>query len=175
MMIGLEGAERIAEQYLVGCSADAGLKLVLLRERALERDFGWVFYYEPEEKSVAVAGNAPFIVDRNDGSIHVTGTALPTEIYLGNYALTGTAFPPGVPEHTVVLEGWKPGRPPFAKISLTKAIRTATGKDLAESKRCTDAVLSGDDVTLMFPTAAEAETFCAEVQKLDVSSRREIP
>lgn len=173
-MIGLEEAEKIAEQYVVGRSADAGLKLVLLREWTLERDFGWVFYYGPEDKSAIVAGNAPFIVDRNDGSIHVTGTALPTEIYLENYALTGTAFPPGVPEHTVVLEGWNPGKPPFAKISLAKVIRTATGKGLAESKRCTDAVLSGEDVALMFPTAAEAETFCAEAQKLGASIRREM-
>jgi hypothetical protein len=92
MMIGLEVAERIAEQYLVGRSADSGLKLVLHRARTLEREFGWVFYYGPEDKSVTVTGNAPFIVNRNDGTIHLTGTALPTEIYLENYARTGTAF-----------------------------------------------------------------------------------
>jgi tetrahydromethanopterin S-methyltransferase subunit H len=133
-----------------------------------------VFYYGPEDTSVTLAGNAPFIVDRKDGSIHVTGTAYPPEVYLQNYALTGTAFPPGVPEHTVVLKGWKPGSPPFPKISLTKAIRANTGKGLAESKACTDSVLSGEDVALMFPTAAEADKFSAEAQRLGASIRRGI-
>jgi hypothetical protein len=174
MMIGSEDAERIARQFLVGCSADAGTNLVLFPERTLERDFGWVFFYGPEDDSEAVAGNAPFIVDRGNGSIHVTGTALPTEIYVENYALTETAFPPGLPEHTVVLQGWKPGQTSFAKISLTKAIRKATGKGLAESKTCTDAVLAGEDVKLMFPSAAEAEKFCTEAHRLGVSIRREI-
>jgi hypothetical protein len=35
----------------------------------MERDFGWVFFYAPEDESILVAGNAPFIVDRNDGSM----------------------------------------------------------------------------------------------------------
>jgi hypothetical protein len=77
-MIALGEATQIADRYLIGLSADAGLKLILFRERTLERDFGWVFYYGPDDESVIVAGNAPFIVDRNDGLIHVTGTALPT-------------------------------------------------------------------------------------------------
>lgn len=101
MMIGLDEARQIAEQYLIGLSVDAGVKLELPSSQTLERDFGWVFYYGPEDTSLTLAGNAPFIVDRKDGSIHVTGTAYPTEVYLENYDLTGTAFPPGVPEHTV--------------------------------------------------------------------------
>jgi hypothetical protein len=172
-MIGVNDARRIAERYLIGLSADAGTNLELLSGETLERDFGWVFYYEPEDKALTVAGNTPFIVDRKDGSIHVTGTAYPTEVYLENYGLTGTAFPQGVPEHTVVMEGWKPGKPPFPKISLTKAIRAATGKGLAESKLCTDSVLSGEDVALMFPTSAEAERFAAKVQELGAAIRRE--
>jgi hypothetical protein len=111
------------------------------------------------------AGNAPFIVDREDGRIHVTGTAFPTEFYLENYARTGVAFPQGLPEHTVILEGWKPGKPVLPKISLTKAIRRATGKGLAESKSCTGSVLSGEDVALMFATTAEAENFAARMQE----------
>ncbi|HXB71286.1 MAG TPA: hypothetical protein VNY05_23830 [Candidatus Acidoferrales bacterium] len=174
MMIGLDEARQIAEQYLIGLSADAGVKLELPSSQTLERDFGWVFYYGPEDTSLTLAGNAPFIVDRKDGSIHVTGTAYPTGVYLENYDLTGTAFPPGVPEDTVVLEGWKPSRSPFPKISLTKAIRAATEKGLAESKGCADSVLSGEDVGLMFPTAAEADKFSAEVQRLGRSVRRGI-
>ena len=172
-MIGLNDARRIAERYLIGLSAEAGTKLELLNGETLEREFGWVFYYGPQDNAMTVAGNAPFIVDRKDGSIHVTGTAHPTQVYVENYALTGTVSPPGIPEHTVVLEGWRPGKPPFGKVSLTKAIRAATDKGLAESKRCTDQVLSGEDVALMFSTAQEAEKFVAAVQRLGVVTRRQ--
>ena len=56
--------------------------MILLRQETLERDFGWVFFYGPDEPSVVVAGNAPFIVDRNDGPVHVTGTAHPLNKYI---------------------------------------------------------------------------------------------
>ena len=68
------------------------MKLELPSSQTLERDFGWVFHYGPEYKSLTLAGNAPFIVDRKDGSIHVTGTAYPTDVYLENYALTWSSF-----------------------------------------------------------------------------------
>jgi ribosomal protein L7/L12 len=58
-------------------------------------------------------------------------------------------------------------------VSLTKTIRAATGTGLAEAKRCTDDVLAGEDVALMFPTEAEADKFSAEVQKLGALIRRE--
>jgi hypothetical protein len=100
-----------------------------------------------------MAGNAPFIVDRNDGSIHVTGTAYPTEQYLESYACVGRTYPFAVPEHVVILDGWKPG---MLKISLTKLIRSATGTGLAEAKRCTEGVLAGRSVLLTFASAADA-------------------
>jgi hypothetical protein len=33
-------------------------------------------------------GNAPIIIDKNDGSIHITGTALPVEKYIRDYMKT---------------------------------------------------------------------------------------
>ena len=89
-MVDWGAATKIAERYVVGLSHDAGVQLTLLKEQTSERDFGWVFYYGPVDGSSAVAGNAPFIVDRKDGSIYPTGTAYPTETYLQeNYASTG--------------------------------------------------------------------------------------
>jgi len=38
---------------------------------------------------ILLAGNAPFIVSRNDGSIHITGTAEDIDYYLDKFERTG--------------------------------------------------------------------------------------
>ena len=54
---------------------------MLFEDATVERDFGWVFFCgNPHDE--LLAGNAPFIVDSRDGSVHVTGTAHPIEGYL---------------------------------------------------------------------------------------------
>jgi hypothetical protein len=173
-MLDLNAATDLAERYVIGLSHEAGFELVVLQDRTMERDFGWVFYYGPKDGSTLIAGNAPFIVDRDSGSVHVTATAYPTETYLKNYARTGRAFPSGSPDHAVVIEGWTQGGPVIARIPLTKAIRAATGYGLAEAKAGTDAVLSGRDVVLMFSTNAEADAFCERIRMLEAAVRREI-
>lgn len=60
-------------------------------QHTIERPFGWVFFYGSQlfEKTgdfkYAVAGNAPFIVNRDTGAIVHTGTALPVEQYINEY------------------------------------------------------------------------------------------
>ena len=64
---------------------------VILDEHTIERSWGWVFFYnsrkyvETNEFEHALFGNAPYIVNRFDGSMHVTGTARPTEHYIAEY------------------------------------------------------------------------------------------
>src|SRR5260370_28446476 len=164
-------ATRIAEQFVERCSTESGLKVKLLRDQTIERDFGWVCFYAPEDESILVADNAPFILDRNDGSIHVTGTAYPIEEYLESYARIGRPYPFAVPEQLVVLDGWKPG---MLKISLTTTIRSATGMGLAEAKGCTDSVAAGNSVTLVFSSATDADKFCSDAQQLGALARRSI-
>jgi hypothetical protein len=56
-----------------------------------EYDVGWVFFYDSRRHQQtrafedALAGNAPILVDRSDGSVHVTGTALPVDQYIERY------------------------------------------------------------------------------------------
>ncbi|MBN8228924.1 hypothetical protein JYK02_15550 [Corallococcus macrosporus] len=63
----------------------------MLEERTIEREFGWVFFYsskryvETGDPAFAVGGNAPLIVDRVTGDIHVTGSAYPVEHYIALY------------------------------------------------------------------------------------------
>jgi hypothetical protein len=168
--MNLELATGIAEEYLSQLKTHDGRRMTLFREQTIERDFGWTFFYGPSDPSIIVAGNAPLIVDRKDGSVHVTGTAYPTEQYLESYARVGRTYPFAVPEHVVILDGWKPG---MLKISLTKLIRSVTATGLAEAKHCTDEVLAGKPVTLTFAAAAEADEFCADAQQLGAVTKRE--
>ncbi len=131
---------------------------------SIERSFGWVFFYGPTDSSVALAGNAPFIVDRKNGSIHVTGTAYPVERYLERYAAVGRTFPLAKPEYIVRLTGWKQW---LLKISLTQAIRGGSGRSLAEAKSLTDELLAGKTITLTFTNGTDADRFCKSAVKRD--------
>jgi len=58
----------------------------------IERPFGWVFFsrafLEDGNALAALAGNAPYIVNRHTGEIAPSGTALPTEDYVASYEAT---------------------------------------------------------------------------------------
>lgn len=64
---------------------------ILLNDKYLPKPYGWVFFYnskrylETGDLSYALAGNAPFIVNRYDGSVTGTGTAYRLEHYLAEY------------------------------------------------------------------------------------------
>jgi hypothetical protein len=64
---------------------------VILDEHTIERSWGWVFFYDSRKHhetgdfQYMIAGNAPYIVNRFDGSMHVTGTARATEHYIAEY------------------------------------------------------------------------------------------
>lgn len=169
-MIDHATATRIAEQH-VGQLSDGSPDLTLFAEGTVERDFGWVFFYGSRHSSEAIAGNPPFIVDRLDGSAHETGTAYPLEEYLQSYARVRRAYPFAVPEHTVILTGWTVGIP---KVSLTKAIRRATGKSLASAKRCTDDVLARKPVVLAFASEEQAAHFQADIERLGAAVERRV-
>jgi Immunity protein 35 len=71
--------------------AKAGLELVLVDQETIERDFGWVFFYDSKKRletgnlRAAILGNAPIVVTKIDGKIHETGTAHPPEYYLSRF------------------------------------------------------------------------------------------
>ncbi len=67
------------------------LELAIIDASTQEYEFGWVFFYtsklylETNDIQYMMAGNAPVIVNKNDGSIYVTGTARITEYYVEEY------------------------------------------------------------------------------------------
>ena len=64
---------------------------VIVDEHTIEKEWGWVFFYNSDrylktrEVRYALAGNAPYIVNRRTGDVRVTGTAHPIEHYIAEY------------------------------------------------------------------------------------------
>jgi hypothetical protein len=73
-----------------GSSSDPA-DLVIIDENTIEKSWGWVFFYTSQrhlrtgEIRYALAGNAPYIVNRHTGEIRVSGTARPVEHYIEEY------------------------------------------------------------------------------------------
>jgi hypothetical protein len=61
----------------------------LVRDATIAKPYGWVFFWQssaalrdPENFSLRLAGNAPFVVFRDSLEIKVLGTAYPVEHFL---------------------------------------------------------------------------------------------
>lgn len=89
-MITNDEAVVIANLYLDELQRETGDPLLLTNTQ--EESFGWVFSYQSKDYmetgslSSMLAGNAPFIVTRRDGVIHVLGTVHPVDVYIKEYA-----------------------------------------------------------------------------------------
>ena len=82
----LDDAKSIMEEYLDRSRTDKYHPLNVIVSVIDElHQIGGVFYYDDIE--LWIAGNAPIIIDKNDGSFNVTGTARPTEEYIDEYIL----------------------------------------------------------------------------------------
>ena len=94
-MIDKETAKRLALEQITQTWNIADAQPVILDEATIERDFGWVFFYDSSKHietgdfSDALAGNAPVIVNKHDGLLHVTGTYKPVLEFIEAYERTG--------------------------------------------------------------------------------------
>lgn len=97
-MIDFELANNIALNYLKDMELNVNLPLEIMEVR--EEAFGWVFFYQSREYVMSgdfgcmLAGNSPFIVDRETAGVHVLGTAHSAEFYIKEYAARCCEFPP---------------------------------------------------------------------------------
>ncbi len=92
MMIELNQAKEEIEKLLK--EEQSGLsEYNLVISKVLTYEFGWVFYYTSEEylesKDVRhmLLGNAPFIYDKENGSIHETGTFRSIDYFVDRYRI----------------------------------------------------------------------------------------
>lgn len=90
-MIDIEEAKKIVEDYVNKDYHYEEDRLVIVDKHTTEKEYGWVFFYdslkylETGNNRYLIAGNAPIIVEKNDGSIHVLGTAPPLERWIDEY------------------------------------------------------------------------------------------
>ena len=67
------------------------LDLVLILDETIEKLYGWVLFYTSEkwlitgDMAYAIAGNAPFLVEKKTGDVVTFGTAHSTEFYIEEY------------------------------------------------------------------------------------------
>lgn len=90
-MVDLETARNIAARHVNAAYDVEGDELVILDGEIVEKDYGWFFFYtsrrylETGEFRYMLAGNAPVVVEKEDGSLNELGTALPFEEYVEEY------------------------------------------------------------------------------------------
>ncbi|HGW5897099.1 TPA: YrhB domain-containing protein [Pseudomonas aeruginosa] len=84
-MITYACALKKAKEYLM----DSEVPLQITYEGEFSE--GWYFCYQSKEfmetgnLSAQLAGDAPFLIDRQSGELHILGTAKPLESYLDDY------------------------------------------------------------------------------------------
>lgn len=99
-MLTSDMAITIAVQFLKEKSSSCGLSFLLRPAATREEDFGWVFFYNEashergQTELPVIPGNAPFIVNKLDGTVHQTGTGQPVEWYINNFRRFGSPYPP---------------------------------------------------------------------------------
>jgi hypothetical protein len=91
-MMPFSKARRIAETW-VDVMMEGTAEIV--REAVQAKPYGWIFYYQSSaylrdrsDMSNALAGNAPFIIDRTNGGLHVLGTGQNFDIRLAAFEKT---------------------------------------------------------------------------------------
>ena len=71
--------------------AEQAVELAIIDDETIEKEYGWVFFYQTKDYLQtgdivdALAGNAPYIVNKYTGDIIETGTANPIEDYIAEY------------------------------------------------------------------------------------------
>ena len=92
-MIDKEQAKAIVDKKInkQDSTGSKTMKLVILDDLTIEKEWGWVFFYNTEEFANSgdvmdtLVGNAPYIVNRNTGELIETGTAYDIEDYIMDY------------------------------------------------------------------------------------------
>lgn len=91
-MMNINGAKNKVEKELERKKNPYdSIEPVIIDNEIIEKEWGWVFFYqnkkylETNNIDDALAGNAPYIVNRHTGEIIETGTAKPIEEYISEY------------------------------------------------------------------------------------------
>jgi hypothetical protein len=97
IMVTKQEARAIALGQASGAAGElpSGDEIIILDDATIECQRGWMFFYtskrweETKDIRYALGGNAPIIVEKSTGKLHVSGTAHPAQHYIQRFELTG--------------------------------------------------------------------------------------
>ncbi len=139
-MITVDAAREIAKRHVQSLGED----LILFEKPITFGDYGWVFSYqskaftETNDINEALAGNAPLLIDSDQGRIFTLGTAYEVSKYINIYQRFGD--PHAEPSSSVELCGWREGA---NKVMATKEIKEHVQLGLKDAKGAVEACLEG--------------------------------
>jgi hypothetical protein len=88
-MITYDHAKKIAQQKIQEIQQKSRYKLVLLEDKTITVEYGWVFFYYPEEglkdPTIRFGGGGPFIVNKFDGWVIRTNSRKDIQYYIDLY------------------------------------------------------------------------------------------
>jgi hypothetical protein len=140
-VITVDVAREIAKRHVQSLGED----LTLFEKPITFGDYGWVFSYQSKafietyEISDALVGNAPLLIDSDQGQIFTLGTAYEVSRYVHMYQQFGD--PHAQPGSSLKLCGWRKGA---NKVMATKEIKEHTQLGLKDAKGAVDACLDGN-------------------------------
>ena len=140
-MITLDAAREIAKRHV----QTLGENLTLFEKPITFGDYGWVFSYEStafiETNDIhdALAGNAPILIDSDQGQIFTLGTAYKVSRYVHMYQRFGN--PHAEPGSSLELHGWRTGA---NTVMATTEIKAHTELGMKDAKGVVDACLDGN-------------------------------
>lgn len=167
-----EEARKAVEAHLgIGSSADP--EVAILEDSTLERDFGWVFFYQSTEfirsgdYADSLAGNAALIVDRTTGELFETGTAHPTGEYIRNYEFSGNPHdPPGSS-----LEIYR-ANSSANRVEASRLLSKACSVGVAQAMRGLDGVTAGCAYSIAAGSSDLAREICEALARLGFDARQ---
>ncbi|TQF73044.1 hypothetical protein FLM44_03175 [Pseudoalteromonas luteoviolacea] len=89
--MNLVEAEKIVLSELAKPSISNGIEVGLLTDETIEKDWGWVFFYQSIDFIKSgdfldmLGGNAPIMINKRTGELIHTGTAYEVNYYIKEY------------------------------------------------------------------------------------------
>lgn len=167
-MITHDEALRIARNNISSLHYSAkGDSLILLETATIEKEWGWVFFYtsrlwhETKDHRHALAGNAPFIVERKSGRLLTTGTAHRLDHYIDRYERYGDPhFEPGP---RVCLSSCPQD---IDQLAAARLIRDRTGAGLLQAKQTVEDCIMGQRPCITSTDPKAADQFVQDLESI---------
>jgi len=153
-VITVDAAREIAKRHVQSLGED----LTLFEKPITFGDYGWVFSYQSNafiktnDISDALVGNAPILIDSDQGQIFTLGTAYEVSRYVYMYQRFGD--PHAEPGSSLELCGWRKGA---NKVMATKEIKEHSQLGLKDAKGVVDACLDGNKPIVQCADPASAK------------------